>query len=139
MFNENHYVPIIRWKRGEQKALEYLEKSLKDTMTPLIEIPPIDWDYQKEEPKKTIDEHLKAIGVVIKKSWNHDSPIFIDAYNVCSEDVELMENGQHPLEFILDEIHSNNLKAIPVTGIGRGTNYQNAVKKAWKPIGMDIV
>lgn len=129
MFERNHYVPIIRWKRGEQKALEYLEDSLKYTMTPLIEVPPIDWDFQNEEPKKTIDEHLEGIGDTIKKSWNHNGAIFIDAYHVCLEDIELMSNGQHPLEYIISEAHNKGITAIPVTGIKRGRNYQNAVKQ----------
>lgn len=128
MFNENHYVPIIKWKRGEQKALEYLGESLKNMMTPLIEIPPIEWDYQKGEPKKTIDEHLKGIGASMSKSWNHEGPIFIDAFNVCTEDVETMESGQHPLEFIINEINNENFTAIPVTSMEQGKNYQGAVK-----------
>lgn len=121
-------MPIIRWRRGEQKALELLDPTLKESMTPLVEIPPIPWDFENEAPKRTIDDHLKNIGIQLKKSWNHNGPVFIDAYQICIEDDEVMSNGQHPLEFIIDEFQNENIQAIPVTGNHRGTNYQAAVR-----------
>ncbi|WP_040207194.1 beta family protein [Neobacillus jeddahensis] len=128
MFAENHYIPIVRWRRGEQKALEFLDSQLKSNMTPLIEIPPIPWDFENGIPKKTIDEHLSNIGAQVKVSWNYNGPVFIDAYQVCNEDDEIMSNGQHPLSFIINEMHAQNIVAIPVTGSNRGPNYQNAIK-----------
>jgi len=128
MFNENHYVPIVRWKRGEQKALELVDTKLIEKMTPLIEIPPISWDFENEVPKKTIDDHVRNIGDQISKVWGTNGPVFLDAYQVCIEDDEVMENGKHPLEFIIDEIQNEGIIAIPVTGSKRGFNYQNAVK-----------
>lgn len=40
MLNENHYVPILKWKQGEQKALEALTPAVRKGLTPLLEIPP---------------------------------------------------------------------------------------------------
>jgi len=128
MFNHHHYVPIVRWKRGEQKALELMDPSVKAGMTPLIEIPPITWDFEKELPKITIDEHLSGVGQKVNKAWGRNAPIFVDAYQVCIEDDERMQSGQHPLEYIIDDLYSEGLTAIPVTGISRGANYQDAVK-----------
>jgi hypothetical protein len=128
MFNQNHYVPVVRWKRGEQKALELLENSLKNFITPLIEIPPIPWDFEKELPKKLIDEHLNGIGMQVKKAWNYESPVFIDAFQVCIEDDESMEGGQHPIEFIVEQINLEGGKAIPVVNNRYGANYHRAVK-----------
>ena len=40
MFAREHYLPVLRWKRGEQAALAELGSTDRDSMTPLIEIPP---------------------------------------------------------------------------------------------------
>ena len=127
MFNSNHYVPIIRWKRGEQKALSELDSTLKDKMTPLIEIPPIDWDFENDCPKKTIDEHLKNLATQIQESWNKPNVIFIDAFQVCLDDDEVMADQSHPLEYIFQVLYNKEIKAIPVTSRERGNNYQKAV------------
>ena len=34
MFNERHYVPILRWKRGERGALSQLADADKQRLTP---------------------------------------------------------------------------------------------------------
>ena len=39
MFDESHYVPILRWKRGEGGALKLLSDEEKLRLTPLIEFP----------------------------------------------------------------------------------------------------
>ncbi|AQS55264.1 beta family protein [Novibacillus thermophilus] len=69
MFEKNHYVPILKWKKGEQGAIEELDPDIKNGLTPLIEVPPIDWDYENEQPKRTIDEHLEGLLTVLKELW----------------------------------------------------------------------
>ncbi|WP_027416564.1 beta family protein [Aneurinibacillus terranovensis] len=128
MFEHNQYVPIVRWRRGEQKALQLLDPALKNSMTPLIEIPPIPWNFKDDMPEKTIDEFLEGIATKIRASWDHEGPVLIDALQVCLEDDEIMQDGRHPLEFIIDEIQATGITAIPVTGSQRGVNYQQAVK-----------
>lgn len=107
MFNESHYVPIIKWKRGEQKALELLDSKYKKKFTPLIEIVPIPYDFAEERPSKTVDEHLKDIGKQLSNSWGNNMPIFLDLYWL--DDSERMSNGDNPLKYILTESRSNRL------------------------------
>lgn len=40
MFDHNHYVPVLRWKQGEQRALQQLTPVVKSSITPLIELVP---------------------------------------------------------------------------------------------------
>jgi len=35
------YLPVLRWKRAEQKALRKLDPTLREHVCPLIEIPPV--------------------------------------------------------------------------------------------------
>ena len=41
------YIPILKWRQGEYLALDRLEDRVKDKVLPLIEIPPIEWDFEK--------------------------------------------------------------------------------------------
>ncbi|PLT36932.1 hypothetical protein CUU65_16615 [Bacillus safensis] len=127
MFNENHYVPVLRWKRGEQSAIKMLETNLKNKITPLVEIPPIDWDFENECPKKTLDEHIKNFSNQFKNSWGNSGVVFIDAFQICLDDEETTLTKVHPLEFIFDSLQKENLKAIPVISPDCGPNYSDAV------------
>ncbi|KGP89988.1 hypothetical protein N780_07635 [Pontibacillus chungwhensis BH030062] len=123
---KSEYVPVIRWKRGEQSAIKELEKNIKDNISPIIEIPPIDWDFDKEEFKKSIDQHLSNFAKQIEECWNENT-LYIDALQICLDDEETMESGTHPLKFIFDHLEGINIKAIPVTSPSRGENYQSAI------------
>ncbi|MED0757397.1 hypothetical protein P4S93_18100, partial [Aneurinibacillus thermoaerophilus] len=135
MFDHTHYVPILKCKRGEQKALEKLNMSHKAGMTPLIEIQPVPYDHQKSDFKKTVDEHLKDVGTQVKDSWNQNRPIFVEVntlYDNEDFDEQTLQNGQHPVEFVIDSIESNGTPAIPVTGIYRYQQFHDAIKKVIK-------
>lgn len=132
MFDHNHYVPILKWKRGERKALLNLDSIHKKVITPLIEIQPVPFNHVSGEFSKSLDEHLANIGQEVNEAWDKDKPIFVDLNTLYDngdfEDVNL-QSGQHPLEFIIDEIESKGIPAIPVTGIHRFPLFNNAVKK----------
>lgn len=129
MRNEINYTPVLKWKQGEQKAIEELDLSVKQDLTPLIEIPPVDWDFENEVPKKTIDEHLSKVGESLERSWGlEDYPLFVDLNYI--EATDRLQNGQHPLNFVLQEARTRNLKVIPVTNTSRDQAYQNEIKSA---------
>lgn len=123
-----HYVPVLKWKQGEQRALEFLSTDIQQRITPLIEIPPIDWDFEKDIPKKTIDEHLVNFGETLHRSWQQNRPIFLDALYLDPED--RVHATQHPLEYLINEAKSRMIDIIPVTASDRDTAYNAAVVAA---------
>lgn len=132
MFKQNHYVPVLKWKRGERNALENLDTSLKKFMTPLIEIQPITFDHAKGEFKKTIDSHLCNLGPEIKKSWGVDDPIFIDVDSLYLNENftdEFVESGEHTVECIIHAAEDEGIFAIPVTGLQRSEEFQLAINR----------
>nr|WP_278430339.1 beta family protein [Brevibacillus laterosporus] len=133
MFDEREYVPILKWKRSEQSALKELTHANKQRMTPLIEIQPVPFDHDRDSFKKTLDQHLDKIGEQVKNSWSLEKAILVDVFTMYdNEDFdseELLQNGVHPVEFVLDSIQSHGTKAIPVTGIRRYQSFQDAIKK----------
>lgn len=128
MFGENHYVPILKWKRGEQRALQELPNTLREKFTPLIEIVPVPYDYVNDTPAKTIDQHLANVGEQIKETWIPNRPLFIDLFWLGED--ERMEDGSHPLNFIMNEVRKRNFLAIPVIGYERDDDYKAEVKHA---------
>jgi hypothetical protein len=90
MFNENHYIPILRWKAAEKEALEKLDTLKRKHITPLIElIMPQPKNLRDDEerlktPKELLDESIESfkkklpkIPEEILKCWG-TSPCFID-------------------------------------------------------------
>ncbi|HEB55827.1 MAG TPA: hypothetical protein ENI98_05885 [Gammaproteobacteria bacterium] len=128
MFNSYHYVPMLKAKQGEYGALAELAGDIKKHITPLLEIPPVPWDYQNEKPSKSIDEHLVGIPAKIEKSWGTEQPLFLDLYYI--EPGDQMSDGSHPLNWLMEQISAQGIKAIPVTSLDRDADFQNAVGMA---------
>ncbi|KEI83389.1 hypothetical protein EXM30_11150 [Clostridium botulinum] len=64
------YVPILKWKKGEQGALKELSTTIKNGIIPLIEITP---DFNESKLLSTI------------KSWEN-RPLYFDVLPECYED-----------------------------------------------------
>lgn len=132
MFNYNHYVPALKWKRGERIALKNLSPKEKENITPLLEIQPIPYNHKEQVFKKTIDKHLENTGSNLSDIWELKRPIFIDCHTLFDDkriDPEiLLSNGQSPLEFIIDDIENNGIPAIPVTSLLRYESYHESVQ-----------
>lgn len=125
MFSDKHYVPAIKWKQGEYMALEELRPHHKAYLTPLVDIPPIPWDFKDERPAKSIDSHLDKIAEQMAKAWGIDRPIFVDLGLI--DPSERMLSGQHPVEWLFDAFNKVGVQAIPVTATDRDNDYQSAV------------
>lgn len=77
MINHKTYIPILKWKQGEYQALSELRPEVKKNIVPLIEIPPIGYDFENRKLSKTVDEHIQHIGSRLRKKWGN-SPCLVD-------------------------------------------------------------
>lgn len=125
-FDRRHYVPVVKWKQGEQKALETLTPPSKERLTPLIEIPPIEWDFENDVPKKTVDEHLVNFGETLQRSWPQRA--LIDLLFIHPS--ERMASGLHPLAYVLQEARARRIPLVPVTNSERDADYNAEVVAA---------
>lgn len=128
MFDHTHYVPILKGKLGERGALEVIDPTVKTALTPLIEIPPIPWDHENDTEAKTIDAHLAATAAQLKSCWGTTDRFFLD-FNLLPPGVP-MTSGNHPVETVLGDARAEGLQGVPVTGLARGQDYQDAVRDA---------
>lgn len=121
----NYYVPLLRWRAGEYRALKRLSDPCRERTVPLIEVLPPDYDFALQQPKKNIDEQLKPFAKQIEDHWPN-RPALIDAVQIDSS--VRMGDGRHPLTFIFDEARAKGLDLTPVTGVDRDAGYQQSVQ-----------
>lgn len=125
--DEQDYLPILTGKQGEYRAMKVLSLDVKSKLTPLIEIPPIDWNFQDDVPANTLDEQIANVADNVENHWGVDA-IYIDTYPLESEGVTAA--GVYSLTHILNDGRSRGLSMIPVTGLNRGAQHQQAVRNA---------
>jgi Beta protein len=83
MFGPKHYVPILKWKRAEQKALGALSDEQKQYITPVIQfvMPKPDSSVSLEKQFGAViskfQEKMPLLAPQILKFWG-SSPVFVD-------------------------------------------------------------
>ena len=127
MFDNRHYVPILKGKMGEYQALQEISATDKAAFTPLIEVPPIQWNFSKDAPAKTIDAHLEPVAKHLRKAWGEEHPLFIDL--LLTPDDSII-GADHMLAHVLNQCREVNVQTIPVTTLTRHADYQAATKQA---------
>lgn len=122
------YVPVLKWRQGEYLALDRLSDDIKDKISPIIEIPPIEWDFELGRLAKTIDQHLEKFGKRLHTKWGHRLA-YIDGALVQPS---IMRDGSHPLEYAVLAARKLGAMPLPVTGPTRSPDYQAAVARIVK-------
>lgn len=120
------YVPWLRWKQGEYQALYRLSNEAKRSIVPLIEIAEIGYDFESKTPSKSIDEHLEKVAKRISDKWG-SRPCFVDIRLVASE---RMADGQHPMEFLFNDLRAKSVSAIPTIDPEMDAEWLHAVRVA---------
>lgn len=120
------YVPILKWRQGEYLALDRLGSSEKSYVMPLVEIPPIEWDFERGCLAKTIDQHLERFAHRFHGKWGNRKA-FIDL--ALLDPAYRMADTTHPVGYIFRGIREHEGTGIPVTGLDRDKSYQEAVKQ----------
>jgi len=136
MFDHRHYVPILKGRDGEYGALNRLSPASRDGVTPLIELPPIPWDFETQRPAKTIDAHLRKVGQKVERAWGAGRPFFLDFLWIAQ--TERMSDGTHPVEFVFSGVRARGLAAIPVVGLLSDDGYLAACAEAAREDGRGV-
>lgn len=124
MFDHRHYVPCLRWKQGEYKAVSLLSSAATDFITPLIEVPEKGYDFETKADKKTIEEHLALFPKRVATYWKKRA-CFVDLIHIAA--TERLKPSVHPVTHVFDELEAFGCVAIPVIGPSRDAHYQRAV------------
>lgn len=125
MFDQNHYVPVLKWRMGEYQALLRLDDAVKEWVTPLLEIPTEGWNFETEAPMRSLDDHLATFGDKLFSKWGA-RPCFVDSPYL--DGASLMASGQHHVEHIFSKTQQAGCHAVPVAGLQRDAAYLAAIR-----------
>ncbi|MCK9893410.1 beta family protein [Frankia sp. AgB32] len=127
------YVPILRARRAEGRALQALPRQARSGLCPLLVIPGAAEDRRTKEPRKTVDEHLRGLVASIAACWTDSA--FLD---MPALEHERTAAGAHPLQCLVGELVEAGVKPIPATSPNRSAGYNVAVAALHHRYGMGI-
>jgi Beta protein len=124
MFNHRHYVPILKWKMGEYQALHRLANPVKDSLTPLLEMPPVGFDFETGRHRESADDHLGDFGKRLKSKWQA-RPCFVDLKYLPPQ--TRMAGGRHYVDVVFETARTEGCSAIPVVSFANDAAFITAV------------
>lgn len=126
MFDHRHYVPVLRWKRGEWRAVKKVNDADRELMTPLFEFTP------RELEPSNIDSRLAEYAQTMDDCWNGRSA-FVDTALISS--AIRGASRRHPLLVFAQHAADRRFGAIPVTGLDRDQTARIAARTAARRLG----
>ena len=75
-----NYLPILKAREGELKALSQLNASTKGSLTPLIDIPRKDLDKENGTTINNLESHIVKVAKNIRSSWGNEFPFYMRIY-----------------------------------------------------------
>jgi len=134
------YIPVLKWRQGEYRALKDLAEDVKLSTLPLIEIPPVAWDFVEERPQKPLRDHLAPMPNQILEHWGGDC--FVDFRLLASESLPTEElNEAQPVDIakelraFFEALGARASSVVPVTTVSRDAAFQDAVRQIAESYG----
>lgn len=134
MFNNHHYVPVLRWRKAEYMALSELNENIKTKLTPFIEMWPKDFDPRiKTINKQKIKIPVNVDEILLKRTqeflfyWGK-SPFFLD-FNHYNNRIQTSQ-GELPISLVANQAKNIGISPIPVLGLKRTQQYITDCKMA---------
>ena len=125
------YLPMLKSKEGEFKALSKLNSFTRRHICPLFEVSPLEYDSESKKKPKTLEGHLH--GFCQKKFFKmwHSENAFIDTSLLDG----LLVNGKTCVEYIFDQIVPTTLIRVlpmPVAHLNDSLQAQQGLVKVIK-------
>lgn len=126
-FGPAHYVPVLKIKRGEKKALQAVGRAGLANITPLLEI------VERSTPisPSTVESHITKVFNNLTESTSHYRRFFLDAREIASD-------GPAAAASVFDLAAASGLAFIPVTGISRSADVAAALRHANQGIAIRL-
>lgn len=114
-FGSNHYVPVLKVKRGEKAALRSLAPPLFQRITPLLEIV-----ERRPDKASSLRVHLDTAFKDLAASAAPFSRVFLDAR-------EIAPDGAAAAQAAFDRAAEEGMSFTPVTGVNRNADVAAAL------------
>jgi hypothetical protein len=120
------YVPALKWRQAEYQALLRLQDKAKTCIKPFIMIPPIEFDFEDNTPKKTPHDHIEPFARRYRDKWN-TRPAWIDVDS--SLHATSTKSGKDIITHVFDELRTFGAQATPVTSLDNKAKVVAAIRK----------
>lgn len=122
-FGSHHYVPVLKVKRGEKKALQQISPALGPRITPLLEI--------VKRTEKTLAAHLETVFKELADSVRSYPRCFLDAR-------EIEPDGTDGAVEVFGRARTAGIVFTPVTGISRTVDVAAALEHRTNGIALRL-
>ncbi len=123
-FGPDHYVPVLKLKRGEKQALATLPPNISSSVTPLLEV-------VEMKPEDTLDKHLTRGFAKLATSVGACAPYFLDLR-------EIEPAGAGGARRAFAKALQAGLPFVPVTGLSRTVDVAAALQFATNGIALRL-
>jgi hypothetical protein len=120
MADNRNYVPLLRWKRGEQVALSQLTDEACANITPLIMLANDQFKPRKATAKIEARTAAKAFADEVKSVWGDED------FMLYAGDLTVEEDEAHPLYAIGEQATEAGLALVPVVWLDDPDDYKIA-------------
>ena len=107
------YVPSIRWRMGEYGALSQLDARVKECVVPFVTIPAIEYDFEEEKPKTSVQDHVEPFVRRLTSKWG--AAAWVGVHDMIAK--ETMADGSDVFTYVFNELRSELLFAWAVPAI----------------------
>lgn len=128
------YVPILKWKMGEQTAVQALTPEVKGLIFPVAEIQDRPFDWENDRYTKEWDDHLVAISKATAKRWGSEHELAV-AQPIENDD--RTKSGQAVWEFLFSQLWQDSIQAVPVVSSSASPSEFKALVNISRQAGRD--
>ena len=121
------YMPQLKWKAGECKALGTARDAMSGRLLPAFRIPPSGGFDPDEQRVLTPLEHIRSFGARLSASWGKRL-VFVDA-SLVDDDTHATACHRHPLTELIERAWLEGAMAAPVVSLQSSSSYIEAVKR----------
>lgn len=129
------YVPALSWRQGEYQALLHLADQVKDRTVPFITIPQVEFDFEKQQAKKSVQDHVHPFPSRYKSKWGK-RPAWVGVHSEIVQ--ETMGNGRNIFTYVFEELRRSDAKAVPAVPLNADASTIRAVKAIVKRHGLGV-
>ena len=119
------YVPVLKLKRGEKKALSLVPIALRQRVVPVL-------DVVQNASGRPLDEHLDTVFRGLPSSLVGYSRCFIDAR-------EIEDDDPRATDMVLNRAQAEGMRVLPVTGITRTSGVAAALAHRAHGLGLRLL
>lgn len=117
------YTPILKTKRGESKALTYLDEQVKQSIIPFFDVLALKSDAANGSD---VHEHVLKQALNVAAAWKGRGICYVDFFDVVPSARGL--NGSHPVSIVNAKLSAEQVRMIPVVGLERDVAYKLAIR-----------